>query len=59
MYEYSSQIATTTQVAQDIGGDVLTTVAVVIGIVLGTAVFMVGVAFAWRKLQKYVTGRKF
>jgi len=59
MYQYESQIATTTQIAQDIGGDALTTVSVVIGIVLGIAVFMVGVAFAWRKIRRYVTGNKF
>jgi len=59
MYEYTSQISTTTQVVQDVGADVLLTLIVVVGIVLGIAALSVGVAFAWRKLQKYAIGRKF
>jgi len=59
MYTYTSQISTTTQVARDIGGDVLLTLIVVVGIVLGIATLSVGVAFAWRKLQRYAIGRKF
>lgn len=59
MYTYVSQISTTSQVARDVGNDVLLTLIVVVGIVLGIAALSVGVAFAWRKLQKYAIGRKF
>lgn len=59
MYEYTSQIATTTQVVQDIAADVTTTVIVTVGLVLAVAVLLVGIGFGWRKLQKYVTGKRF
>jgi len=59
MYQYESQISTTTQVVQDVGADVLLTIIVVVGIVLGIAVLSVGVAYGWKKLRKYAIGNKF
>jgi len=56
---YVSQLSTTTALVTSIGADVLSTVGVVIGIVLGVAVFSVGVAFGWRKLKQYALGKKF
>jgi len=56
---YVSQLASTTELVTAIGGDVLATVGVVVGIVLGVAVFSVGVSFGWRKLKQYALGKKF
>jgi len=58
-YVYTSQISTTTRLAQDVGGDLVTTVVVVIGIIAGLFVLMVGAGFIFRKTKKYVTGSKF
>jgi len=59
MIEYTSQVATTTALLQQIGGDLLTTVGIAIGIVLGIAVFIVGVGFGWRKLKQKAVGKGF
>jgi len=59
MYEYVSQIGTTTQIAQDVGNDAVLTLVVVAGIVLAIALLSVGIAFVWRKVTKYALGRKF
>jgi len=56
---YNSQLATTTTLMTAIGNDVMSTVIVVIGIVLGIVVFLSLVGYGWRQLQKRVTGRKF
>lgn len=55
-YEYHSQIATTTQVVKDVGGDILLTVVVVIGIVAGIFVLIVGVKWGFKKLRKAMNG---
>jgi len=39
----------------DLGGLIYTAV----GVVLGIAIALVGVGFAWRKLKKHATGNKF
>jgi len=59
MYTYTSQIGTTTRIAQDVGGDLLTAVVIGIGIVMGIAVLLVTVGFVWRKLKKYAVGKGF
>jgi len=59
MIPYTSQISTTTALAGSITSDALTTAGTVVGLVLGVAVFLAGIGFAWRKLQKYAIGRKF
>jgi len=59
VYSYTSQIATTTQVAKDITGDAALTLAIVVGLVLALAIMLAGVGFGWRKLTRYVIGRKF
>jgi len=57
--EYVSQLATTTALAQAISGDLLQTAIMGIGLVLGIAVFMVGVGFVWRKLKSKALGKGF
>lgn len=59
MYTYTSQLATTTQLANDVGGDVVLTVVIVIGIIAGIFALMLGAGFLFRKIQRYVTGKKF
>jgi len=56
---YESQLATTTALVGAIGADLLQTAVVVIGVVLGIAVFLVGVGFAWRKLKQKAVGKGF
>lgn len=56
---YESQLATTTELVGAIGADLLSTAVMAIGIVLGIAVFLVGVGFAWRKLKAKAVGRGF
>jgi len=58
MYQYESQIGTTTAVLQDLGGDASATTAIAIGIVLAIAVFLLGVGFGWRLLTRRALGRK-
>jgi len=56
---YTSQISTSTALVGAISADLLQTTVYSIGAVLGIAVLMVAVGFAWRKLTQKVTGRKF
>lgn len=56
---YTSQIATTTALVGAIGGDLLQTVSMAIGVVLGIAVLLVGIGYAWRKLKSKAVGKAF
>jgi len=56
---YTSQLATTTTIVGNIGSDLLSTATMAIGVVLGIAVLLVGVGFAWRKLKSKAVGRGF
>jgi len=56
---YESQLATTTEIVGLIGGDILSTVIMAVGVVLGIAVLLVGIGFAWRKLKSKAVGRGF
>lgn len=56
---YTSQIATTTEIVGNIGADLLQTATMAIGVVLGIAVLLVGVGYAWRKLKSKAVGRAF
>jgi diacylglycerol kinase len=58
MYSYTSQISTTTQFAQDLGSDAVLTFTIVAGIVLAIGMLSIGVAFAWRQVQKRALGKK-
>lgn len=59
MIEYTSQLATTTQLIGEISADLLSTVGIAIGSVLGIAVLLVGVGYAWRKLKQKAVGKAF
>lgn len=56
---YDSQISTTTTIVGSIGADLLQTATMAIGVVLGIAVLLVGVGYAWRKLKSKAVGRAF
>lgn len=56
---YESQLATTTEIVGAIGSDLLATAVMAIGVVLGIAVLLVGVGYAWRKLKSKAVGRSF
>jgi len=56
---YTSQLSTTTTIVGNIGGDLLQTATMAIGVVLGIAVLLVGVGYAWRKLKSKAVGRAF
>lgn len=49
---YESQLATTTALGTAIAGDVMQTVVVGIGLVIGIAVFSAGVLFIWRMIRR-------
>jgi len=57
-YSYTSQIATTTQIARDLTSDALLTFVVVAGLVLAVGLLSIGVAFVWKQIQKRALGRK-
>jgi len=48
---YESQLATTTALFQEVGGDLLQTALIILGIVLGIAVLIFGVKWGWKKLK--------
>ena len=56
---YTSQIATTSELVSAIGAGLLQTAVMAIGVVLGIAVLLVGVGYAWRKLKSKAVGRAF
>lgn len=56
---YESQLATTTALVQAIGFDLRDTAIMVVGVVLGIAVLLVGVGYAWRKLKSKAVGKAF
>jgi len=49
---YSSQLATTTDLFQQVGGDLMSSAVVVIGIVFGIAVFIFVAFWGWNKLKR-------
>jgi len=58
MPEYESQLGSTTAIFTALGGDVLNTFFVGIGIVLGIAVLVGGVMWGWRKFKSTTGIRK-
>lgn len=54
--EYTSQLATTTDFFQAVGYDLTQSAVVVIGIVMGIAVFIFVVFWGWRKLKRSMKG---
>jgi len=49
---YTSQLATTTTIVGNIGSDLLSSTTMAIGVVLGIAVLLTAVGFAWSRLQR-------
>jgi len=56
---YESQVSTTTEFIGLMTADILTTVLYAVGSVLGIAVLLVGVGYAWRKLKSKAVGKAF
>jgi len=57
MFEYTSHIATTTEVLTAVSSDIVTTIAVVIGLVAGVAVLILGIRWGFRRLRGGMNGR--
>lgn len=53
---YQTQLATTTNLFQAIGGDLVQTALVIIGIVMGISVFIFVVFWGWRRLRRAMNG---
>lgn len=54
---YVSQSATSTALIGAVNSDVLTQVLYSVGSVLAIAVLLLGIGFAWKKLQQRAVGR--
>jgi len=54
--EYTSQTASTTELFGLVGSDLMDSAGVVIGIVMGIAVFIFVVFWGWRRLKRAMKG---
>jgi len=55
-YQYTSRVASTSEIASDVAGDIVLTILVVLGFVAGIWVLIVGVTYAFRKIKKAMRG---